>query len=164
MSPAREIAQLGAPSRGTVVAIGMRMRIRIVRIVAMAVGAAALVACGGAVVGGDDDILPDSGTDSGQDGSPPGTCNGAPCSAYCIHPTSQTCATCTQAQNGDCPPGSTLETDCPAGPAMPPGQYCVTYPPADPPYCSQTIPIDCWDPSPPTSSGDVMCGPEVCGA
>jgi len=140
---------------------------RTIRIVAMMLAAATIVACGGAVTGGDDNLGLDSGTDSAQDGSP-GTCNGSPCSAYCVHPTSQTCPTCTQAQNGECPAGSTLQTDCPAGPAMPPGQYCVTYPKASPAYCSDTIPgpaDGCFDPSVPQgNSGDVVCGPEVCGA
>jgi len=138
---------------------------RIVRIVALVFGAAVVAACGGAVAGGDDDIAVDSGTDSAKDGSPSGTCNGSPCAAYCIHPTAQTCPSCSPPQGNACPPGSTLQTDCPAGPAMPPGEYCVTYPQPDPPFCSDTIPTDCWDPSVPSgTSGDVTCGPEVCGA
>jgi hypothetical protein len=132
------------------------------RIVAMMVVAAVMAACGGVT----DNTL-DSGTDSGGDGSPSGTCSGSPCSTYCIHPSTTTCPSCSALpEGGACPPGSTLQTDCPAGPAMPPGQYCVTYPTPDAPFCSPTIPSSCWDPTPPSNgtSGDVMCGPVACGA
>jgi hypothetical protein len=138
------------------------------RILAMVVTASLVVACGGAVVVTGDDAAIDSGTsDSGSDSSPTGTCNGSPCSTYCIHPSTQGCPSCSVLPDGGvCPPGTTLQSDCPAGPAMPPGQYCVSYPTPQAPYCSPTIPPDCWDPSPPSNgtSGDVWCGPALCGA
>ena len=121
-----------------------------------------VVACGGI----SDNTLGDSGTDSGKDAQT-FLCSGSPCSTYCIHESTMTCPTCSALPDGGaCPPGSTLQNDCPAGPAMPPGQYCVTYPAPAAPYCSPTIPPSCWDPSPPSngSSGDVQCGPFACGA
>ncbi len=135
------------------------------RWIAILVIGASAVACGGVTDGGGDSGSGDSGNDAAND-APTFLCNGTPCSAYCIHPTTVQCPTCTVLPDGGtCPSGSTLENSCPAGPAMPPGQYCVSYPPVEPPYCSPTIPPSCWDPTPPSgTSGDVLCGPAACGA
>ncbi len=126
-----------------------------------------LVGLGAAACGGiSDNTMGDSGSDAGNDAQT-FLCNGSPCSGYCIHESTMQCPSCSALPDGGtCPPGSTLQNDCPAGPAMPPGQYCVTYPAPAAPYCSPTIPSSCWDPSPPSngSSGDVQCGPVACGA
>lgn len=119
-----------------------------------------LLACGGVT----DNTLDDGGSDAPNEAEPP-ICAGHYCTGYCIHPSTSTCATCTQApDSGTCPAGSTLQNDCPAGPAMPPGQYCVTYPAPDPEYCSPTIPPYCSFGDPPAAPADVTCMPDLCGA
>jgi hypothetical protein len=131
---------------------------RVLSIVVIGFG---IAACGGVT----DDPLGDGGGDAKSDSPASIVCNGSPCNDYCIHPSASTCPTCTEApDSGTCPSGSTLENDCPAGPAMPVGQYCVTYPSAGPDYCSKTIPSMCSFDTPPPAPADIQCMPELCGA
>lgn len=135
----------------------MQPAMRVLSIVIIGFG---LMACGGVT----DNTLGDGGSDA-QDESKSVLCNGKVCNDYCIHPSTSTCPTCTQApDSGTCPAGSTLQTDCPAGPAMPPGQYCVTYPAPGPDYCSTSIPPMCGFVDPPPPPADITCMPDMCGA
>jgi hypothetical protein len=129
------------------------------RIIAVLSTSVLLFACGG---------ISDNGNDAGSDAADeqPQTilCNGKSCSAYCIHPSTTSCPLCTYApDSGTCPSGSTLAPYCPAGPPMQ-GPVCVTYPAPDPPFCSDTIPADCFPVTTPDEPGDVSCMADLCGA
>jgi len=118
-----------------------------------------LMACGGVT-----DNMGDSGTDAPPEAEPP-ICNGQYCSDYCIHPSTATCPTCAPApDSGTCPNDSTLQDGCPAGPAMPPGKYCVFYPSPGPDYCSKTVPPMCSFGVTPPAPAEITCMPEACGA
>ena len=121
-----------------------------------------LMACGG-VTGSN---LDDGGNGDAADETPQSIeCNGKTCSAYCIHPSTTTCPTCTLApDSGTCPAGSTFQKFCPAGPPMQGDGFCVTYPSPDPPFCSDTIPASCFPQGTPSKPGDVTCMEAVCAS
>jgi hypothetical protein len=132
------------------------------RVLSILVIGLALVACGGVT----SDPLGDGGnTDAPNEASLP-LCNGHACAGYCIHPSTTSCPTCTYApDSGACPPDSTLDPYCPAGPPMQGGPFCVYYPTPDPPFCSDTIPDSCFPMSTPTDKpSEVDCMEALCGA
>jgi hypothetical protein len=130
----------------------------------MRVLAIVITVLGTAACGGITDNSGDSGAKDAPYESEPPICANHYCADYCIHPSTATCPTCVAAGDaGTCPAGSTLQDGCPAGPAMPPGQYCVTYPPADPEYCSPTVPPMCSFTTP-AAPADIQCMAEPCGA
>jgi len=129
------------------------------RVLSILVALAVLVACGGVADG-----LGDGGSDAPAEAKQ-FFCNGQQCSGYCIHPTNNTCPTCIYApDSGACPPDSTLNPYCPAGPPMQGGPFCVHYPQPDPPFCSDTIPDGCFPSTTPDKPADVDCMQSVCGA
>jgi hypothetical protein len=129
------------------------------RFIAVLVTSGLVVACGG-ISGGLDD---GGGNGDASDESQSNMCNGTSCSAYCIHPSTTTCPTCTSApDSGTCPAGSTLQKYCPSGPPMQGDAFCVSYPPPDPPFCSDTIPGYCFPQNTPTKPGDVDCMESGC--
>jgi hypothetical protein len=133
----------------------------IMRFVSIGLVAFGLAACGGVTT----IDTGDGGTKDAPNESEPVYCANAICNDYCIHPPTTTCATCTQApDSGTCPSGSTLLTECPTGPALPNGPFCVSYPPPDPEYCSPTIPPECSFGASPPKPADVTCMPDLCGA